>query len=201
MKLTKFFASILAGGLMSLSVMAEGQFVQGKDYEVTAPATKTEPVVEEFFNYACGGCFSAERFANEFKQKNPNIQFKYVPVELRPAWKIYVEAFFIGQKLGVLEQSHPKIFDRLHVKKKFFKGHDDMKAFFLELGVDEKEYDKTVKSYWLKVQLKKAKQYAFKHKVTGTPMYVVNKRFKLNKDTLSTYDRIESAMVELSKKQ
>ena len=199
MKFLKLIACFLAGSIVSGFAIAQTKPVQGVDYEITAPKTKTEPVVDEFFNYACGGCFSAERFANEFKANNPGIKFNYVPVELRPAWKIYVEAFFMGKKLGVLDKSHPKLFNRLHVQKKFFKDHDDMKAFFLELGVDGKEYDKVAKSYWLKTQIRQAKQYAFKHKVMVTPTYVVNQRFKVNRDTPRNFGELEALMVELAK--
>ena len=183
----------------SFFALAEGEFVLGTDYEITAPQTQTGPIVEEFFNYACGACFGMERFSKDFKEKNPGVEFKYIPVELRPAWKIYVEAYYIGEKLNVLDKSHSKLFDRLHVQKKFFKDSDDMKAFFLELGVDEKEYDKVAKSYWLKTQLRQAKQYALKHKAMVTPTYLVNKRFKLNRTSLGSLDRLEAAILNFSK--
>ncbi len=202
----KFFKSallklaIISGGLFGFSaIAAENNLVAGDHYEITAPKGKTEPVVEEFFNYACGACYSAEKFNSQFKANNKGVKFKYVPVELRPAWAIYVDAYYIGLKLNVLEQSHPKLFDRLNVKRQFFKGADDMKAFFLELGVDEAEYDKVAKSYWLKTQKRQAKQYAFKHKVTVTPTYLVNQRFKMNRAKFPSYEGFESAINTLAK--
>jgi len=200
MKQIKLVALMILGSLLSAPAFAaDSRYVAGEHYEITAAKTKTEPMVEEFFNYACAGCYQMEQFSRQFKEKNSGVKFKYVPVELRPAWKIYSEAYFIGVKLGVIEKSHPKLFDRLHVKKKYFKGHDDMKAFFLELGVDEAKYDKTVKSQWLKIQLRQAKQYAFKHKVTGTPSYLVNKRVKLNRNAFNGFGELETAINSFAK--
>ena len=198
MKQLKFFALVLASLIGTPAALAQGKFEEGKHYEVMAPQTKTEPVVEEFFNYACAACYGAEKFAAQLKQNNPGIKFKYSPVELRESWKIYVKAYYIGEKLNVLDQSHTKLFHRLHVEKKFFRNEADMKEFFVSLGVDEKEYDKVAKSYWLKTQMRQAKQYAFKNRVTSTPVYLVNKRYKLNSKSMSTYNEIEQAVVELS---
>lgn len=199
MKKIQFLTMAVFGLLMSVSgFAADGEFVEGTDYEVMSPKNQTQPIVEEFFNYACGACFSAEQFSTQFKEKHPNVKFDYIPVELRPSWKIYVEAYYIGKKLGMLEVSHPKLFNRIHVEKKYLKDHDEMKEFFLALGADEKKYDKTVKSTWLKIQLRQAKQYAFKNRVTGTPVYLVNKRFKLNRTGLGSFDRIEKAIISLS---
>ncbi|WP_196139819.1 thiol:disulfide interchange protein DsbA/DsbL [Aliikangiella sp. G2MR2-5] len=191
--------SLMISAAIALSpfTFAASQFEQGTHYDVIAPQVKTEPVVEEFFNYACGACFAIEKFSQEFKEKHPNIKFKYVPVELRPAWKIYVKAYFIGEKLGVLDKSHSKLFDRIHVDKKYFKDEDDMKAFFIELGVTEADYDKVADSYWVKTQMRQAKQYSFKAKVSSTPSFVVNKRYKINRTEMST-QQLEDSMVELS---
>jgi len=196
--LIKIVVALAAVVSFSSGVSAEGSFEAGKDYEITAAKTKTEPMIEEFFNYACGGCYGAETFVNGLKKSNPNLKFRAVPVELRPAWKIYVKAYYIGEKLNVLDQSHSKIFHRIHVEKKYFKGEADMKAFFLSLGVEDKAYDDVANSYWLNTQMRMAKQYAFKHKIMTTPSYLVNKRFKLNTKEIGSYQQVEKAVQELS---
>jgi thiol:disulfide interchange protein DsbA len=195
LKIVAAFAAVVS---FSSGVVAEGSFEAGKDYEITTSKTQTEPMVEEFFNYACGACYQSEGFVNNLKKNNPSLKFKAVPVELNPSWKIYVRAYYIGEKLGVLDKSHEKIFHRIHVEKKYFKGEDDMKAFFLSLGVTSKDYDDVAKSYWLSTQVRMAKQYAFKNKIMSTPAFLVNKRYKLNRTELGTYQRVEEAIQELS---
>ena len=201
MKLVKgliLAASVLAStSSMSLSA-AQSQFVAGEHYQVTSVKGSEQPVVEEFFNYACGACYSIEAFMSDFKSKNPNIPVKLVPVELNPAWKIYVKAYYIGEKLAVLDQSHSKLFHRIHVEKRPLKGEEDMKAFFVSLGVTEKAYDDVAKSYWLNTQVRRAKQYAMKNRVMKTPTLLVNQRFKLDNAKIGTYPKVEQAIIELS---
>ena len=49
MKFLKLIACLLAGAFVSGFAIAEIKPVQGVDYEITSPKTKTEPVVDEFF--------------------------------------------------------------------------------------------------------------------------------------------------------
>jgi thiol:disulfide interchange protein DsbA len=194
----QFMKSCLILFLLIGNVAAQNIFEAGKDYQITAPKNKSGPLVEEFFNYACGGCYLAENFINQFKNKHPEIRVKPVPMELRPAWRIYVKAYYIGEKLGVLDKSHAKLFHRIHIEKKPFRSEDDMRAFFLDIGVIGKDYDGVAHSYWLDTKMRTAKKYTMKNKIGGTPTFLVNGRYKLNNDQLGTYQRIEKAIVTLA---
>ena len=190
---------ILCISAMPHNLRAANLFEEGKDYQITGAPNNSGPVVEEFFNYACPGCYSIEGFIDEVKSEFPQLKVKQVPIELRPSWRIYVKAYYIGEKLGVLDKSHAKLFHRIHVMKKHFKNDSDMKEFFVSLGVTENAYDEVANSYWLKIQLEQAKQYAMKHKIAGSPILLVNQRYKLNNQSLGTYERIKGAIKTLSK--
>jgi protein dithiol oxidoreductase (disulfide-forming) len=196
--LLKIVAALAVVVSFSGGVNAQSNFEAGKDYEITASKTQSEPLLEEFFNYACGACYGSEQLVNSLKKKFPSLKFKAIPVGLRPAWEIYVKAYYLGEKLDVLDKSHSKIFHRIHVEKKHFKGEEDMKAFFLSLGVESKAYDDVANSYWINTQMRMAKQYTKKHGAFQTPTFLVNKRFKLNRTGLGSYERIEQAVEELS---
>ncbi|TQV89513.1 thiol:disulfide interchange protein DsbA/DsbL [Aliikangiella coralliicola] len=190
------FTMLILSVLQSAS--AKGNFEKGKDYQVTGPNVNSEPMVEEFFNYACSACYSIEGFMTEIKSDYPNLKVKPVPIELRPSWKIYVKAYFLGEKLGVLDQSHSQIFHRIHVEKKPFRGEKDMKEFFIALGVSEKKYDEVNNSFWLKNKVKQSKLYAQHHRVGVSPTLLVNQRYKLNNQNLGSYQRIKEAIKEFS---
>jgi protein dithiol oxidoreductase (disulfide-forming) len=199
----KFVTQLIGLGLgfafsANMALAANNDLVVGTHYEVTAAKGSEQPMVEEFFNYACGACYSMEPFVDRIKTNNPGITVKKIPLELRPSWKIYVEAYYIGEKLGILDKSHAKIFHRLHVEKNHFNDKPEMKQFFLDLGVAEKDYDDIAKSYWLNTQVRLSKQYAMKNKVMSTPVFVVNQRFKLNSANFNSQDEIEQAIVSLS---
>ncbi|MDQ7048866.1 MAG: thiol:disulfide interchange protein DsbA/DsbL [Enterobacterales bacterium] len=178
---------------------AKRVLVEGSDYEVmTASGTKT-PEIMEFFNYGCPHCYTMEDFTNNFKKKHSDIKFIAVPTDLgHPQWTIYVKAYYLGEILKVIDQSHGKIFQRIHVQNKAFTSDADLKAFFATLGVDGALFDKANKSFTLNAKIRKAKQLARKFAIQGTPMFVANQRFKLDNKKLGTTEMIEKAMVDLS---
>lgn len=192
-------AALSALILSSIGSTQASQFTEGKEYEIIAPKGSEKPVVHEYFNYACGACFRMEAFAEKFKKDNPDVEFKAVPVELNASWQIYVKAYFLAEKLGLLEKSHTALFNRIHVDKKYFKNDADMKTFFLELGAVEKDYDETVNSYWMSTQLRLAKQQAMKSKVIATPTFIVNERYKILNSKLDSMDDLEKIIVEFAK--
>ncbi|MET1256458.1 thiol:disulfide interchange protein DsbA/DsbL [Aliikangiella maris] len=191
---------MLGVGLIGLPASAKQSpnFEQGTEYQIIAPKESEKPIIEEFFNYACGACFSMEKLASEIQNENPGVEFKLIPVELNPSWKIYVKAYYIGEKLAVLDKSHMALFRRIHVDKKPIRNDDDLKDFYVSLGVDAAEYDKVAKSFWLNTQIRMSKQYAMKSKVIGTPTFVINKRYKLENKELGSGDRIKQAIREFS---
>ena len=193
--LVVLFSGILAGGLMAET----RPLIEGDDYEVMGPKGSKKSEVLEFFSYACGHCYTMEGFINRFKKENSNINVVPVPNDLgRPQWQIYVKAYYLGELLKVLDQSHQKIFHQINVEKKHITSDEALKTFFMTLGVDSAKYDRAFTSMALDMRIRKAKQLARKFRITGTPIFVANQRFKLNNTALGSNDMIEKALKELT---
>jgi len=173
--------------------------VSGADYEVmSSKGSKTREVME-FFNYGCGACYSMESFVTLFKKNNAEIKVIPVPADLgHLQWKIYVKAYYLGEMLNVLDKSHTKIFHRIHVEKKPISSDERLKAFFVDLGVDAAQYDKANKSFALDAKIRKSKQLTKKFRISGTPTFVANQRFKLNNKNLKSTEMIEKALKDLT---
>jgi len=173
--------------------------VEGDDYQVMGPKGTKSPEVMEFFSYACGHCYTMETFVNQFKKGNAGIKVVPVPTDLgHPQWTIYMKAYYLGELLKVLDKSHSKIFHQINVEGKHIVKEQDLKAFFVALGVDPVQYDKANKSFALSAKLRKAKQLARKYQIAGTPTFVANQRYKLNNQILKTTEMIEKALKELT---
>jgi len=200
-KFLKIKFAIIMMALFSVSFLqAETRpLVSGDDYEVMgAKGTKNREVME-FFSYACGACYSMESFVTLFKKNNSEIKVIPVPTDLgHPQWKIYVKAYYLGEMLNVLDKSHSKIFHRIHVEKRQITKDSDLKTLFVDLGVDPDKYDKAEKSFTLNSKIRKAKQLTKKFRISSTPSFVANQRFKLNNKTLKSTEMIEKALKELS---
>lgn len=189
------FSSILASGLMAET----RPLIEGDDYEVMASKGSKKSEVLEFFSYACGHCYTMEGFISRFKKENGNVKVIPVPNDLgRPQWQIYVKAYYLGELLKVLDQSHQKIFHQINVENKHITSDEALKAFFMTLGVDSAKYDRAIKSVALDMRVRKAKQLARKYRITGTPIFVANQRFKLNNTALGSNEMIEKALKELT---
>ncbi len=173
--------------------------VEGDDYEVMGSKGSKKAEVLEFFSYACGHCYTMEGFVNRFKKENSNIKVTPIPNDLgHSQWQIYVKAYYLGELLKVLDQSHQKLFHQINVEKKHITSDEALKAFFMTLGVDSAKYDRAIKSVALDMRVRKAKQLARKYRITGTPTFVANQRFKLNNIVLGSNEMIEKALKELT---
>lgn len=184
----------------TLVVSAETRpLVDGDDYEVMASKGSKNAEVLEFFSYACGHCYTMEGFINRFKKENSGIKIIPVPNTLgRPQWEIYVKAYYLGELLKVLDKSHQKMFHQINVEKKHITSDEALKTFFMTLGVESAKYDRAFKSVALDMRVRKAKQLARKYRITGTPIFVANQRYKLNNTALGSNEMIEKALKELT---
>jgi len=189
---------LLTFGVLTLQA-ATRDIVKGEHYEVMGPKGSKTAEVLELFNYACGACYTMEGFVNQFKKNNPKIKVIPVPNDLgHQQWNIYVKAYHMGELLKVLDKSHSKLFHLINVEKKHLVKDDDLKAFFVGLGVDPLKYDKANKSFALSAKIRKSKQLVRKYQISSTPTFVANQRFKLNNRKLSSTDMIEKALKELT---
>jgi protein dithiol oxidoreductase (disulfide-forming) len=194
---------LLTGCLISASASfaAERALVKGSDYEVVTPKGSKSAEVYEFFSYACGACYTMESFVTRFKKDNSEVKVIPVPTDLgHKQWQIYIKAYYLGELLDVVEQSHTKVFHRVNIEKKHLINDDDLKEFFVGLGVSAEKFDAANKSFSLNAKIRKAKQLVKKFRISGTPTFVVNQKYKLNNQALGTTAMIEKAIKELSSK-
>ena len=195
----KFITILVVLSSVSLLQAATRPLVNGDDYEVMGAKGSKDRQVLEFFSYACGACYTMESFVTQFKKNNSDIKIIPVPTDLgHPQWKIYVKAYYLGELLNVLDKSHAKIFHKIHVEKRQITNDSALKQFFVDLGVDSDKYDKAEKSFTLNAKIRKAKQLNKKYRISGTPTFVANQRYKLDNKKLKSMEMIEKALKELS---
>jgi len=192
---------IVFSGLIGINTQAAEMraLIKGTDYEVMSPKGSKTREVLEFFSYACGACYSMESIVGDFKKSNPDIKVIPVPTDLGHAqWEIYVKAYYLGKLLKVIDISHPKVFHMIHVEKKHFLKDEDLKRFFVGLGVEPGQFDKASKSFALNASIRKAKQLLRTYRVSSTPTFIANKKYKLNNKSFESAEMIKKALKELT---
>ncbi len=189
---------VFVSNLTTILGAEQRALIHGQDFEVLPGKLSVKPQIIVYFNYACSACYGMERFVKKMKQEKRGLIIAAMPVENYPSWKIYVEAFFLGQSLGVLNKSHHKLYHRVHIEKNPFRGPADMKLFFLNLGVSEIDYDAVKGSEQLAKKVAFAKTKAINMKIQSTPTFIINNKYKLNINALGTYEMLEKAFDTLS---
>ncbi|RRU14843.1 thiol:disulfide interchange protein DsbA/DsbL [Stenotrophomonas sp. 278] len=179
--------------------------VEGTDYIVLkagapfAPATgKIE--VAEIFGFVCPACNAFQPMVGPWKAGLPSdVNFVYVPAMFGGTWDTYGRAFFAAQNLGVEEKTHDALYAAIHVNNelKGERGRDtpeDIANFYAKHGVDAKKFVSEMNGFSVSGQINKAKQFAQRSEITGTPSIVVNGKYLVKgkgfADTLRVADHL-----------
>ena len=164
--------------------------VAGTDYveipggQAFAPAAgKVE--VAEVFGYTCPHCAQFQPLIDGWKAKQPaDVNVISVPAAFGGYWVTYARAFFAAETLGVLDKSHDAMFNALHVARSLNleSTPEDIGKFYAQYGVDPKTFASTMKGFAVETKLNRAKQFAMRSKIEGTPSVVVNGKYLVSVD-------------------
>lgn len=163
------------------------EYQAGIHYTVLNPAWDTqsedEVIVYEFFGYLCPHCYSFQPYVKAFEQrKKDNVKLVRVPVVFQPIWKIYAQAYYTAESMGVLEKTHNAFFEAIHQHRKQFRTIEQIADWFAAgYGVDKEQFLSTANSFMVDGMIRKGDQMMRQMQITSTPTLVVNGKFKPNK--------------------
>ena len=135
------------------------------------------------FGYVCPACFRFQPLIGPWKAGLPSdVQFVYVPAMFGGTWDDYARAFYAAETLGVQEKTHDALYNAIHVEQslKGERGRDsveDIAAFYAKYGVDPKQFADTMGSFGVAAKTNRAKQFAARSKITGTPSLIINGKY------------------------
>lgn len=160
-------------------------YVAGKHYEVLPTPVRTDNAnkieVVEVFWHGCPHCHHFEEFVGPWKkQLADDVYFVRIPAIWRANMKAHAQAYFTAKMLGVEEQIHQALFERLSVKKVPLSKQKDIAKLFENAGVDKDKFDAAYNSFGIKSQVKQADARARSYRVTGTPELIVNGKFRIS---------------------
>jgi len=163
-------------------------------YEIVeSDETCGEPVVIEFFAYQCPHCYTLEKFAKEWRDKNAGrIKFKAVPTHLgNQQFGPFLIVHQAAEVLGLLDKATPMLFHRLHEEKKAFTSEDEAAEFLVSVGATKEDALKALQD---QENAKNAIDDNFrllaKYKVAGVPAIVVNHRYKFDVTKAGGYEKV-----------
>ena len=177
-------APVVAGAPSGPAPVAGTDYVELANGQPYAPLNGQIEVVE-VFGYTCPHCAQFEPLITAWKRKQPaDVRVTPVPAAFGGYWETYARAFFAAETLGVLEKSHEQMFNAIHVARQL--GLDatpeQVGKFYEQYGVDAKTFANTMKSFGVETKLNRAKQFATRSQIEGTPSIVVNGKYLVNVD-------------------
>jgi protein dithiol oxidoreductase (disulfide-forming) len=163
---------------------------RGHDYELLTTPQPTwgqgKIEVAEVFGYPCIHCHHLQPLVNEWHKTLPaDVRFEYVPAVFGGPWDTYAKAFFAAQLMGVLDKTHNQVFDSFHEKGQRASTEDALADIYAGFGVDKGRFLSTMQSFGVTAKLQKARQFAMRAGVTGTPTIIVNGKYRV----MSSSDR------------
>ncbi|WIH04259.1 thiol:disulfide interchange protein DsbA/DsbL [Xanthomonas translucens pv. graminis] len=139
--------------------------------------------VAEVFGYVCPACARFQPQIGPWKAGlASDVHFVYVPAMFGGPWDDYARAFYAAEAMGVQEKTHEALYKAIHVDEtlKGERGRDsvqDIAGFYAKYGVDPKQFADTMGSFAVSTKTNRAKQFAMRSDVKGTPSLIINGKY------------------------
>jgi thiol:disulfide interchange protein DsbA len=176
--------------------LAHAQPKAGVEYhELSTPQpTDTAGKIEvlEFFWYGCPHCYNFEPILSAWVKKLPkDVQFRRVPAMFNDEYAQGARAFYALDAIGEEERVHKALFDAVHTGSRLRVADEAALTEWLgKQGVDTKKFAAAYRSFSVEGKLKRAAQLTQAYKFDGVPSMVVNGRYVVNTDKVTSFDQL-----------
>jgi protein dithiol oxidoreductase (disulfide-forming) len=176
--------------------LAHAQPKAGVEYhELSTPQpTDTAGKIEvlEFFWYGCPHCYNFEPILSGWVKKLPkDTQFRRVPAMFNDEYAQGARAFYALDAIGEEERVHKALFDAVHTGSRLRVADEAALTEWLgKQGVDTKKFAAAYRSFSVEGKLKRAAQLTQAYKFDGVPSMVVNGKYVVNTDKVTSFDQL-----------
>lgn len=183
------------------------EYTAGEDYTLITPAqpggSDGKVQVVELFWYGCPHCYEFEPMLRDWEKNKPaNVEFIKLPAIFNnPRWQLHAGAFYTAEVLGVLDKFHTPFFDAIHAGNKHMSSKEDVREFFVSIGVDGKSFDETFESFAVQAKVRRAADLTRKYAISGVPAMVVDGKYLVDGQKAKSYDNMLRIVSALAKKE
>jgi thiol:disulfide interchange protein DsbA len=191
-----------------------GTWVEGRNYVRLDPAQHTHVAagkveVLEVFSYGCPACNTFQPVMQRLQRSlPPGAQMAFLPASFSQSedMPMLQRAYFAAESLGVAERAHQAMFDAVwktgelavvdpktrRPKSPLPALADAAHCYGRITGVSPTKFLKAARSFSVDLKMRTADSQIFKMGVPGTPCLVVNGKYRVELDSLSSVDDIIS---------
>ncbi|MDE2367675.1 MAG: thiol:disulfide interchange protein DsbA/DsbL [Burkholderiales bacterium] len=182
MKRREFALGLVAAPLLTATVRAAADPVEGKDYtRLGQPVPVAVPgkiEVIEFFGYWCPHCFEFQTVLEPWVKKLPaDVNFRRIPAAWQPFHVFYQKLFYALEAMGEPEEIHQKVFNALHRQGMHLENDAGLAAFASANGINLAKLQEALKGFTVASRLGIANQAFKNYRIDGVPTLAVNGRY------------------------
>ena len=116
-------------------------------------------------------------------------------------WIPHAKAYFTAEKLNILDKIHSSLFVAIHEKRKKINNDRTIQKFFLENGVDKREFKKIYQSDEVDTKIKQAYVMGQRYKITGVPAIIVNGKYMVSGSSAGSFENVTKVVNLLIEKE
>ncbi|MBX2824895.1 MAG: thiol:disulfide interchange protein DsbA/DsbL [Gammaproteobacteria bacterium] len=196
--LTQALASIAFALVATLSVVNSAA---AAGYQTLSPPinTSTGDQVEvlEFFWLGCPHCYALEPKMEAWVENKPeHATFVREAPPLNPSWEPHSRGFYAAQIMGIENEFVHAMFTAIHEDKKRMRKPDDIAELAATLGVDEKKFLSTMKSFAVNTKIGRSMQLAKSAGLTGVPFVMINGKYTTSGSIAGSHEGMIRAIEE-----
>jgi len=196
-----------AAASAALDAAAQGPApVAGTDYIEIKGGQPFDPLngkveVVEVFGYVCPACAGFQPLISAWKRKLPaDVRFTYVPALFGGVWDRYARAYYTSESMGLVEKTHDALYHAIHIEQslKGERGQDsdaDIANFYAKYGANAQQFASTMASFTVDAKLNKAKQFAMRSGIEGTPTLVIDGKYRVKGTSYDDIFRIANQLI------
>ena len=135
----------------------------------------------ELFSYLCTHCNTFEPYISSWKKRNANkVAFRRIPVIFgRAAWEIYARGYVTANMMGLGDEAHSALMDKLWKEKAVMRSMEELAGFYSAFGVTAESFLATSQSFAVDARMRKDQRLAQTFGVRGTPSLVLNEKYRI----------------------
>jgi len=205
-------AILLTIPLASPASAAARTWVEGRNYTVLNPVQRTsvpagQIEVMEVFSYGCPFCSQFQPVLAQLRHSLPsNARVVYLPASFNPpeAWPMFQRAYFAAQALGIAERTHQAMYDAVwktgelaisdpvthRLKRPLPSIEDAARCYGRLTGVKPEAFLAAAKSFGVEARMRAADAQVKAMEVPSTPCIVVNGKYRVSMDNISSYGEL-----------
>lgn len=174
--------------------------VAGVDYHEIANGAPLDTLpgrieVVEVFGYTCNHCANFEPRLAAWRAMLPgDVQFTPVAASFGGYWIPYAKAYYAARLLDVAEPSHAAMFRAVHEEMSMPVSRPTAQhfaSFYAGHGADPKKFVSAMESDAVAAELQRTRAFVMRSEVEGTPMMVVNGRYRVPGGAPNSLDTVD----------